>query len=87
MRFVFYSAAWCPSCPAGHSRFEEAAARQGIEFTTKHLGDQVCEEDPIALTIFNLPTVVAIDEEGHEQSRLAGLHNTTDYQDFIRSMG
>jgi len=72
MRYVLFTANWCPSCPTMKGMVERAKAETGATVDVVDVEEAPEELQPIAITIISLPLLVALDGD-QPISRIQGL--------------
>lgn len=72
MKVLFFSAAWCGACHGVRPTVANVCKALGAEMVDVRVDTQEGEHEAITRGVASLPTIIVLDEDGHETARNEG---------------
>ena len=72
MKVLFFSAAWCGACHGARPMVANVCKSMGVEMIDVRVDTEPGEHEAITRGVASLPTIIVLDEDGHETARNEG---------------
>ena len=72
MKVLFFSAAWCGACHGVRPTVVNVCKALGVEMVDVHVDTEPGEHEAISRGVCGLPTIIVLDDDGHETARNEG---------------
>lgn len=84
MKLLKFHAPWCGPCKAFAPTIEKVSAEMNLEVEDVNVDGGVTEERVTEFRVMGVPTVVLLDDDGDELSRITGQKSEKEFKEWLQ---